>query len=103
LALRAIQVRHPLFQALTVNCIGATIFLPYAVTVAARRKWTWRAGVCRRVKGDPDCGVPPVRPVAYMPFADLVSRRKCGQARREATHAEYSVFDWKGHFALDLV
>ena len=60
-------------------------------------------GIRRGVEVDPDSGVPPVHPMAYMPLTDLVACRKCGQPRCEAAYAKYSGSDWKGHQALNLV
>jgi hypothetical protein len=60
-------------------------------------------GIRRGVEVDPDSGVPPVDPMAYMPLTDFVTCGKRGQPRCEAAYAEYSGSDWKGHLALDLV
>ena len=60
-------------------------------------------GIRRGIEVDPDSGVPPVHPMAYMPLTDFVTCRKCRQPGCEAAYAEYSGSDWKGHLALDLV
>jgi len=60
-------------------------------------------GVRRRVEGDPDCGMSPVHPMPDMPFPDLIACLKGGEARCEATYAEYSAPDRKGHDTLDRI
>ena len=52
-------------------------------------------GVRRRVEGDPDCGMSPVHPMPDMPFPDLIACLKGGEARCEATYAEYSLLTGK--------
>jgi hypothetical protein len=47
--------------------------------------------------------VRPIHPMADMPVTDFVTCRKGGQPRCEATYAEYSASDWKGHQALNLI
>ena len=83
LALRANQLRHPLFQPLTVNCIAVPVlsYLVLHLCARGRRFMTsglGERGIRHRVEVDPDCGVPPVDPMAYMPLTDLVTCPKCG-------------------------